>query len=219
MVNKLGKEFANKADIRIDINEFFERFHLHDEHFKEDPAFHTVVLASVNALKSTHGPSRVYMSEPNKTFKVSRTFAMPALSEEDDPDMVTVSGSPCVAFTEQDLGNGRRGFGLVIRKSSEDKADLRTSMVFGIYGTYDKKDQMMRIERLYTPEFADGNVLSEASPIPIDTENVKGAIYYAMLCADKIYSHEPFMPRECFERALNVQLDKVDTPVIHKREP
>ena len=219
MVNKLRKEFANKADIRIDINELFKTFHLHDEHFKEDPAFHTVVMASLNAQKSLYGPSPVYMSDPDKTFKVKRALSMAPLEGEDDPDMVTVSGSPCVAFSEQDLGKGRRGFGLIIRRSSEDKNDLRSSMVFGIYGTYSKDDQMMQVERLYTPEFGEGNTITDARPIPIDEANLKGALFYAMLCADKIYSRETFRPQECFVRAVNVNLDQVETPAIHKREP
>lgn len=220
MLNKLGKHFAKKqAGICVDINEIFDIFHLHDANFKQDPAYHGVVLASMKAQKQLHGPSRVYYSDPSRNFKVERNFGMVPDPDEADPDFLTVNGSPSVAFTEQDLGNDHRGFGMIIRKTSENKQDLRSSMVFGIYGTYNKKDQLLHIERLYTPTFGEGNTITEAQPIPIDEANVKGALSFAMYCADQIYAGETFNPRACFAQAINADLDKIETPKVTRFEP
>ena len=75
---------------------------------------------------------------------------------------------------------------MIIRRNAEDKESLRHSMVFGIYGTYNKTDQKLFVERLYAPAFGEGNTVTEALEIPVTPENVRGALFFAMLCRQNI---------------------------------
>lgn len=191
------------APVTVDINEIYKRLDLYNNRYKSDPNAHIAVLDFLGQYSlrgSAHyGPSRSFYANPEQTIRIK---AAPRQFLEETEEDEYVQSSACISFTEESLARGRRSFALLIRRESGSLRGHRDSVVFGIYGVYDR-DGRMAVKKIMAPSVDGANRLTAVAAIPVTPENVEGALRYAELCAREMYEGRPFHPRLCLEQSLD----------------
>lgn len=194
------------APVVVDINDIFKRLDLYNERYKADPNAHIAVLDFLGQYtlrgSAHYGPSRSFYANPEQTFRVK---APPRQFMEDSEEDEYVQSSACISFTEESFARGRRGFALLIRQSSGSLRAHRDSVVFGIYGVYDR-DGKMTVKKIMAPSKDSANRMTAVTSIPVTPDNVRGALLYAELCAKALYEHRQFQPRTCLEQSMKADL-------------
>lgn len=199
-------KFWERAEpVCVDINEIYQRFALYNDRYKHDPAIHMLVMnkfgqVSLRGGSFTYGPGRVFYSDPQKVLTIKAPEKQ--FLDEPDPEDEHIQSSACIAFTEAPRAFGKRAFGMIIRQDSHDFDSLYdNSIIFGIYGEYDKNGRMA-VKKLLAPGKDGTQRLTETKEIPITPENVEGALRYAEICVQTITRKSPLNPRTCLEQSM-----------------
>ncbi len=210
----LKRLFGKKAaKVEIDINEMSDRFDLYDRKYRADSLVMARVLTAVNKTpirSDIYGPGRIFYADPDKMLNMKTADLHKSGDQAEEKDLVHASAS--VSFTDHPHGGSRRGFGLVIRNDSDTFHELFNSVVFGIYGYYDKEDRF-EVTKLLVPGPAENGQPARAIEIPVTPENVRGALRFAEICAKALFENAPFSPEQCLSQSQDEDLDKVGVKV------
>ena len=211
---------GKKPPVSINLGDLITYLELDHPRFVADADEHLPVIDAMGeyALRggNHHGPSKSYYTDRKKTIFLQER-APEIVGHPDEigkkPPLREFRASANIAYTETTLAFGRRGLALTIHRDVNEPRELYMyrTMVFGLYGVYDREGNLT-IKKLKTPNMDSANRMTKLEDVPIDTANVKGALYFARLCAEQLYNGEGFSERQCLQKALNIDVENFSTP-------
>lgn len=199
--------FGERAKpVTVNINDLFRRLDLYDKRFRDDPNAHIPVLDALGQYtlrgSSHYGPARSFYTDPQKVVTVRAPEKQ--FFDEPDPTDEHIRSSTRISFTEETRGFGKRAFALIIRREFSNPAEYDRSLLFGIFGVYDR-DGNMRVKKIVAPYKDRANSMTAAKSIPLTPENVEKALRFAEICVHTLYRGETFHPRACLDEALRME--------------
>jgi len=203
------------APVVVDVNEVFRRLELNSKHFKDDPAAHIPVLDYLRLWtlrgSSHYGPARSFYANPNQ--KITIKAPEPQFSDMPREPDEHIRSSACVSFTEESYARGKRGLAILIRQSSNTMEGYANSVVFGMYGVYDR-DGKMTVKKLMVPTKDNANRMMPVESIDVTEDSVRGALLYAELCVKELVAGRPLFARSCLDQSVKADLAKDGVKIL-----
>lgn len=215
MLRALFKKWANP--VTVDIDEVYKRLELHSDKVLPDPNAHIGVMDAMNEYTlrgSTHwGPAHSFYRDPQK--KVTVKAQPTQFADEPEPQDEHIRSSARLSYTEEARGFGKRAFFMIIRNEFNTPQEYQKSLVFALYGLYDK-DGKMKVKKILSPDIDDKtHTITKLGKIPLTPDNVRIALRYAELCAQALYDKsQPFVARTCLEQAMKADMDEVGVKIL-----
>jgi hypothetical protein len=198
----------------IPLARLHEALALNDPAYEDEEDLQPLVMCYLNLPVNARGAdiwgsARCAYAEPQR--RIVKTGKPSPNIEESLEEHITSSAA--ILTADYQLSFGHRAFLVVIRSEIKDMDNFYDSMVFGLYGTYDR-DKNMIAKKLIVPQidqYRRMTGLTEADPS--DSVAIEKSISFIKLCKEQVFKGGPLFARDNW-RAVSGPSSSSTTPHI-----